>query len=411
MYGILIVDDEPMICDGLKAFAHRWNYSFEKVLTARNGEDALAVIEKESPQILITDIRMPKMDGVELLQRIRDLKMDIHVIVLSGYDDFEYVRAMAVLGIENYLLKPVNHEELEQTLKTVIKHLDQERSLKMKAQLDINLIRENIINRWMYGSIGENELQERAEFLELDLEAAAYQPCILRLLGKDLKREIELKNQIHQMCVAVLYEKCVCYSSRNYDGDTIVVFCRSEDENDQFHIIQAINQCMERGLNELQVKLYVLLGSPADSYWKLAESFSKAVAGGIYLDKIPDKAFGEDHGESNSSSPFSLHLANYVLEHYEEDLSLKTLALHFRGNAAYIGQIFKRDMGRSFSDYLKEIRIEKAKELLKKGTASAKEISAKVGFQNTTYFCAVFKKETGVSPAEYKKIFGDHACS
>ena len=98
-----------------------------------------------------------------------------------------------------------------------------------------------------------------------------------------------------------------------------------------------------------------------------------------------------------------------MLEHYAEDLSLKSLAQHFRGNAAYIGQIFKRDIGRSFSGYLKEIRIEKAKELLKKGNSSAKEISAKVGFQNTTYFCAVFKKETGVSPAEYKKIFGENA--
>lgn len=406
MYGILIVDDEPMICDGLKVFAKRWDYSFRKVMTARNGEEALAVIEKESPQILITDIRMPKMDGVELLRRIRELKMDIHVIVLSGYDDFEYVRAMAVLGIENYLLKPVNHEELGQTLKTVIKHLDQERSLKMKAQLDINLIRENIINRWMYGSIGENELQERAEFLELDLEAAAYQPCILRLLGKDMKREIELKNQIHLICVTVLSDNCVCYYSRNYDGDTIVVFCRNEDEKDQLSIIRAINQCIQKVLNELQVKLYVLLGSPAESYWKVAESFAKAVAGGIYLDKIPEAAV-EEQEEISSSSPFSLRLANYVLEHYEEDLSLKTLAQHFRGNAAYIGQIFKRDIGRSFSDYLKEIRIEKAKELLQKGAGSAKEISRRVGFQNTTYFCAVFKKETGVSPAEYKKIFSD----
>lgn len=409
MYGILIVDDEPMICEGLKAFADRWDYPFETVLTARNGEEALAVIAKESPQILITDIRMPKMDGVELLQRIRELKMDIHVIVLSGYDDFEYVRAMAVLGIENYLLKPVSHEELGQTLKILIKHLDQERNLKMKAQLDINLIRENIINRWMYGSIGENELQERADFLELDLEAASYQPCILRLLGKDMKREIELKNQIHRICVSILSERCVCYYSRNYDGDTIVVFCRNEEEKDQLPIIQAINQCVEMVLNELQVKLYVLLGSPAEDYWKVADSFAKAVAGGIYLDKIPNESAGDEPEESSNSSPFSLRLANYVLEHYEEDLSLKSLAQHFRGNAAYIGQIFKRDIGRSFSDYLKEIRIEKAKELLKKGNSSAKEISAKVGFQNTTYFCAVFKKETGVSPAEYKKIFGENA--
>ena len=98
-------------------------------------------------------------------------------------------------------------------------------------------------------------------------------------------------------------------------------------------------------------------------------------------------------------------MAEYVLSHYTEDLSLKTLGVYFKGNPAYLGQIFRRDTGKSFSEYLKDIRIAKAKELLKGGKYSAYEISSRVGFSNVTYFTSVFKKETGLSPAEYKKTF------
>ena len=114
---------------------------------------------------------------------MREREWGTKVIVLSGYNDFEYVRSMAVLGIENYLLKPVNEEELYATVSATLKKLDNEQALQMKEQLNADLIRENIINRWLYGSIGENELIERAEFLDFTLEAASYQPCIIRLLG------------------------------------------------------------------------------------------------------------------------------------------------------------------------------------------------------------------------------------
>lgn len=362
-------------------------------------------MEKRLPHMLITDIRMPRLDGIGLLSAVRKRNWATKVIVLSGYNDFEYVRSMAVLGIENYLLKPVNEEELYATVSATLEKLDREQALQLKAELNAGLIRENIINRWLYGSIGENELVERAEFLGFQLEAACYQPCILRLLGTAADREPKITEEFQTLCTDILSTERNCYHARNYNGDIIAVFCREENDSPSV-LTSLLNQCLDSIKNRLPISAYVLLGNPVENYWDVSASFREAIRNGLHMERVPSDAGIPQETEENSfSSPFSLRLAEYVLEHYDQDLSLKTLAVHFKGNAAYIGQIFKRDMNKSFSDYLKDVRIEKAKELLACTNISAKEIASRVGFQNITYFSTVFKKETGLSPAEYKRSF------
>jgi len=408
MYGVLIVDDEPMICEGLKLIVQWTQYGFGDIRIAYDGEAALTVIEEQKPHLLITDIHMPKMDGVELLQQIRKLELDMRVIVLSGYGDFEYVRAMAVLGIENYLLKPINEAELNATVQNVSKRLMKEQELKVRTLLDINLIKANIINRWIYGTIGESELEDRAEFLNLNMKSTYYQPCIMKVLGEDAGKNIQLKNDVYKICNPILSTFKDCYYTQNYEGDTIVVFCYEELENNQNNSAVVINQCFHETEKHLYTKLYVLLGETVTNYWSVGKSFRTAHGNGLYIDMVPENIAETDElrkGREGNQSPFSMHLAQYVLDNYSKDLSLKTLAVHFKGNAAYIGQCFKRDIGKPFSDYLKGVRIEKAKELLVNRNYSAKEVAGRVGFQNVTYFCAIFKKETGMSPVEYKKYF------
>lgn len=403
MFKLLIADDEPMICEGLAAYARRfWKDSLEWVRTAPDGETAWKCIQEDAPDILITDIRMPHGSGIELLERIRTQELDIKAIVLSGYSDFEYVRDMARLGIENYLLKPVNEEELVSTVNNTLQKIEKEQGMRMQARLNEDLIRENIINRWLYGAIGENELVDRAEFLGLDLEAEEYLPCCIRLLGAEEERGTQLLFQIYTICRELLKAE-ECYFSRNYNGDVIAVFCAPRGEASG-RAASALNRCLDQIRAQTGQKAYVLLGNSVPDYWKVSESFRNAIANGVHIDRIRTAEEKED--EDGNASPFSLRLAQYVLEHYREELSLKSLAQHFRGNAAYIGQVFRRDMHKSFSDYLRDVRLEKAKELLVSGNASAKEIGERVGFSNTTYFSTVFKKETGLSPDRYRKEFG-----
>ena len=406
MYKMLIVDDEAMICNGVKAFLDQWEeFEFEWIRTAMDGEEAWEQIKKEKPDVVITDISMPQMDGIDLLKRMRQQGVEAKVVVLSGYSDFEYVKSMALLGIENYLLKPVNEEELYSTLDSTFKKIQTEIKEQLKAQLDSNLLKENIINRWICGTISERELEERAQFLNLNLNWNYFQPCCFKILGKVSEKESDLKQKVYETCMEILQQNPACYATRNYEGDIITIFCFEEAEDAAGMIAEAVNKCLARVEGELRVKLYVLLGKVVDSYWEVPESFQEVIAGGVHLREIEEETLDLSIVEQNSNcSPLSISIAQYILKHYEQDLSLKTMANHFKGNAAYIGQVFKRDMKQSFINYLKDVRLEKAKELLKCSALTTKEIAQKVGFKNDTYFCTVFKKEMGISPAEYRRI-------
>ena len=400
MLKILVADDESIIREGLMAMIAAWDQNKEFTLEfAVHGGDALDKIKKEAPAVLITDIRMPVMTGIELLTEIRRQGLDTKVIVLSGYDDFEYVRAMALLGIENYLLKPVNMEELYATLENVLKKIKKECEARKKARMDGNIIRENIINRWIYRTISEDELEDRADFLQLCLEKTYYQPCSIKLLGNDVKQND--RQQLYELYMELTKDTDFCYLAMNYSGDSIMVVCFDEEERGR--IQDFIGALLEKAEKELNVKPYLILGEPIEYYWEVAESFRKAMTAGVYLNSLKESR--EQKKEMNPISPLSERMVNYILQHYDEDLSLKVLARQFGGNAAYIGQTFRKDTGKVFTEYLKEVRIEKAKELLKYGQLPVKEIAEKVGFQTHAYFCTVFRNETGISPAEYRKYF------
>lgn len=412
MYGVLIADDEPQICEGLKRIIDWASYGFSDIRTAFDGESALASVRSQPPDLLITDIRMPKISGVELLKRIRELGLDVPTVVLSGYDDFEYIRSMAVLGIENYLLKPVIVSEIRLTVINVVKKLEKRALRQRQSKHDIGVIRDNIINRWVNGTIDENELEERADFLGLNLNAEYYQPCILKIFGDGPEKNVGTKNEVHTACESILSGEHNIYSAQNYEGDTVGIFWGDRLPEEQDSIASSLFRCMDAAKLNFQEHLYVFLGKTVRDYWKVSESLHDSVRRSAYMVKTSASPGGCRPAEQgNALSPFSIRLADYVIKNYGGDLSLKLLAAHFNGNAAYIGQVFKRDFGESFSEFLTSVRIEKAQELLRNSSCSAKEISSKVGFQNEAYFSSVFKRSTGLSPLEYKKMLAGGSVS
>lgn len=131
MYSLLVVDDEKVICEGLK---HRINLlripKLNSIKTALNGREALKIIDKDPPDIIITDIRMPEVGGLELIETVSRNKPNIKFIVLSGYETYDYIRSAFKLGAVDYLLKPVSSDDLEYHLCSLIKKLDNEQKLK-----------------------------------------------------------------------------------------------------------------------------------------------------------------------------------------------------------------------------------------------------------------------------------------
>lgn len=184
MYKVLLVDDEPFIIDGLKQIIDWEEYGMEICGTAANGLEASHRLETNPADILITDIRMPKMNGLELIRHLKSRNSATRFIILSGYDDFEYLKESIQLGIENYLLKPVNQEELLATLVTTIRKIESDTNRTLNLPKDIDIIRENILFRWVANLIMPAELLERSSLLGIDLENTQYCVCVLRPLSR-----------------------------------------------------------------------------------------------------------------------------------------------------------------------------------------------------------------------------------
>lgn len=248
-YKLLIVDDEYFIRDGISSF--EWDrLGFEVIGVAENGKDAIQIIEKNDADVVLTDIRMPVMDGLELCNYIKKTHAHCKVVLLSGYKDFNYARTAIRAGASDYILKPVDMDELEELF------------VKIKNELDMVQ--------------GEKKNEQNNETPQDS--------------NKSLSCKLVIKNAVE-------------YMKRNYYEDLVL-----ED-----------------------------------------------VANEVYL------------------SP------------------------------AYFSSQFKKEMNKSFSEYLNEIRIEKAKKLLKEANLKIYEIAEMVGYKNTKYFTDIFKKYTGMSPLQYRK--------
>ena len=160
MYKILIVDDEKMIRMGMKNAIDWMKIGIDEVFTAASGNEALEILKKEEPQIMVTDIQMTEMTGLELIKAAREVVPELRVIVLTGFDNFEYARQSLRLQVQDFFLKPIDEDDLsdaiEKQLKEIKKLKDEEkeqarlwRSQGSVAQIDRKSTRLNSSHEWI----------------------------------------------------------------------------------------------------------------------------------------------------------------------------------------------------------------------------------------------------------------------
>ncbi|THF76097.1 response regulator transcription factor [Cohnella fermenti] len=281
MIRMLVADDERIIRDGIVNIVDWTEHGIEVVGAAADGMLAKTMYEAKQPDIVVTDIRMPKLEGLELLRAIREDGRDVKVIILSGYEDFKYAQEAIRLGASDYLLKPIMPDSL------------------VAAVLDVK----------------EELERQRRQLAELErlrtYEAAA----------RDARTE-------------------------NAEGGGTAPPSSG--------------------------------GEPADGEPAQGES-----AGG-----------GERWLEATLA---------YLREHYDEPLSLKKLADIAYLSPNYVCSLFKDAMGQNISEYLAELRVEKAKELLEEENGiKAYEVAQRVGYSDSRYFNRLFKRYTGYNLSDYR---------
>ena len=166
MYSVMLVDDEESVLNTLKTSIDWQELGVDTLLTASNGRAALDLFECRQIDLLVTDICMPVMDGMELIRNVRQLRPETHCVLLTAYGEFEYAKEAIRLGVDNYLLKPMSRDEMIQTIQTALDNVYKRRSNSR------TLLQENILRRWAAGTISGEELSERAAVLGINL----YQP-------------------------------------------------------------------------------------------------------------------------------------------------------------------------------------------------------------------------------------------
>lgn len=523
MYRVMLADDEPMILQGLAETIPWDDYGLELAGTALNGADAWAYMQAHAVDILITDIRMPRLDGLALLGRIRDAGLPVKCIVLSGYSDFEYVKESARLGIENYLVKPINLEECRTTLEETVYKLDLEQRNHLLLTHGQATLFENTIQRWMFGTIHDRELLEHGELLGLRL-TGGFRAAVLHWTGSDLDADAAATMKIIDLCREQIDLKSLGYSipqpfcrifllfhagdresslrsvsailegiaaaaydehgvramaaignyqerfqgvgisMRNANSMVDYRYLRPEKNvfvyEDYLQSKEQFPQFMSRFLEQLQEllttklnrqEILALIESVAaqvtddsilsETYLysmciltvmqitQAVLSFQPTAAARlqVHRETIADiygmHAFDEILGWMTAKINDILDVADfvrgdysktvarilaYVDQSYSREINMKTIAAEFEMSSLYLGQLFRTEVGESFTEYLNKYRIEQAKRLLKQNI-SAKETALRVGYSNWHYFFTVFKKYVGVSPSEMKSALPDQA--
>lgn len=531
MTKLLIVDDDRFIREGLVQLIDWDDLGIEVVGMAEGGHEALRMFEERQPHIVLTDIRMPQGDGLELIERIRDKGWHTQIIVLSGYNDYAYVRQAMKFQVEDYLLKPVDANELTSIIKNCREwNLKQWRDEQLKRE-SFQLLRDNILLRWIDNRIQPDQLGEKLSFLEIDMkDQDLFQVCIIS--WKDWSEE-ELSRSEQQFrsfaivnCINEALEeegRGIAFPNQNREI-VCLLFGHSQQGSGLEAFAKDNLQWMRKIANlyapALKTPWFCTLGSVSVNMQSVHVSYDSALRlqDHIHLTEGPvcvDNAtvsrydhatlFVSNHREqllaallarqrsvwaeaigrdfqwaANQHDPLSaaryaaaewivlvkqalkqkklppdeflaksltvtrlfrrndigdirndlLQLLNeldeacrsneprkkksiveqaekFVQSHYAMELSLQILAIRFNVNSIYLGRVFKEETGEYFSDYLTNIRLDKAKQLLETTHLNASEISERVGYADANYFSRKFKQTIGLSPTEYRNLYSE----
>lgn len=280
MYKVLLVDDEQLILDGMRLVINWEELGLEVAGEALNGTAALDFIENNTVDIVITDIRMPVMNGLALLKSVKEKHGGIKAIILSGYDDFEYVKEAAKYGIENYLLKPVNDEELLSTLLLVTRKLDNEARTLQRQRQDVSIIRDNILLRWVTDTISASELESRGDLLHFHTTGTCYAACIVHTPGRpenDGRQYPErYQAQIEAICAAVTGEEHA-HIFKNLDGDTVLLFHFDGTALTYEQIRASLHNALREITGQLGLTVFILAGSVQRGHENVHKSYADAL--------------------------------------------------------------------------------------------------------------------------------------
>jgi len=522
MYSVFLVDDEPIILDGIRKRIDWDSSGFTFAGEATDGEIALSMIQEIKPDILITDIKMPFMDGLQLAAAIKKNQPWIKIIILSGHDEFEYAKKAISIGIEEYMLKPFTSEELLETLNKVAATIDKERKQlsdisKMKEELKSNekMLQKEFLLDLVHGSVAPEAIHQKCQELNIDLMSRYYKVILNHIESKtdntkNLEEALSLLNSYSvswDQTFSFFHKKdnlvCICKSFNQQElEDNVFRIAESighiGSQNPDCNVVTSIGKTVEHlssisesyedakkiltssqtsnenriissddiqnddtklmdlkennplviklkyaGKNDIQgiIQESVTLIKDNPGQFTVFASYilvdlifavSKLVEnlGGNIKEIKPEYvhrnfidsavsdmdnfiktmeellSFAIEFRDSKITGRYGdviLKAKKYIEKNYaDQNTTLTSVAREVCLSPNHFSTIFSQECKTTFIEYLTNIRIENAKRLILETDMKGYDIAYECGFSDPHYFSYIFKKNTGLSPREFK---------
>ncbi len=418
MYQALVVDDEKEIREGLAAWD--WGALPVKVVgSCAHGLEALRFLASTPVDFLLTDIRMPFMDGIELMEVVSHRYPFIRTIVLSGYSEFEYARRAMQLGAADYLLKPVSSQDMAATVGRLIARMDAEKQLEhRRAVLERRArqlapeLRRAFLDALFGAAIPAEELEQGGVASEVLLDGNAFAAAIVRMDGPAPQSQDmdALAFSLDSILERSWDERGLGYHQARRDAVQAVLLSKDGADSERFERLQA-HLLKYRSLFRATFSIVVgpTVPSPSLLHRSLAAARQRAdAAPASAVTRCPAESL--DSGAPRAAAgaaPARLDSAllrkakQFMQENYTRTITLKDVADHVYVSPGYLSALFKAN-DETFLKALTALRVDRARELLADPSLKIYEIVGMVGYSDAAYFTEVFKRQTGITPIEYR---------
>ena len=537
MIKVIIADDEEKVCRLICKLIDWKSVNMEVIGIAHNGIEALELVKNLKPDLVITDIRMPGYDGLELISYIKEIDPNIDCIIISGYRHFEYAQNAIKYGVVDYLLKPIKKDELMNTLIKMnekfrfrTEKLSNEEQLKIRNQNDIDKLRSGLFIEVLLqkrGYLEELTLEKMNENYHFKFQEGYFQVVTIKIdCGFEAVHNSSiqlLQDKIAQIINTNLKEKC--FDMESYIDDSIVYCTLNYRKNSRKEIRKQLKIVLGELLIQKnvfeRVEFTIGLGNVVENIRQLGSSFriaqiameqrllvgtgklideihvadtthstsillaelSKSMRAGLeildkdqvlknitflltsikeisdlsgiealkvaketysmyltilrnnqlilndsnecynnfclyanrcgsleavfeYLSLCIEQSLNQIIEEKKCVDTKPIRMAKkYIQQNSMNAISLEEVSNYVGFNASYFSTLFKKESGSNFVEYLLEVRMNHAKELLKETNLSIATICEQVGYNDLKHFTKIFKKNTGIKPNEYRKLY------
>lgn len=529
---VLIVDDEYMVRGLLKRCIDWKGIGMEIAGEASCAQEALELVDRLNPDIIYADICMPYIDGIEFSKMAFEKYPDVKIIILTGYEEFEYAKRSIKLGIADFLLKPINDDEILKSALNIKEkiisertHSDEYKRLKMLLEENHPYLKEKFLNEFIQGKMSADEILEKQAYFNLNFESGIFQVAFLEAEkpGAGINQGAEQKLLLQMQCmeavrqffrndsqITVFFDntqrivilntdtevdfteccetlrimlankiKCIVsigIGNRCKGQENIQQTCREAFYALSYGAVLGKNQVisynavdlsrgkrlgiksklfdefefyLKAGLAEKAMEIFndscesiaPDSGNTVENIWVLASNVISEILSvmnetGLKIDEVfedGDEPFKHvfricslpemkdyisaivyktvnllEKLKSKKVNKTITEIKDYLNSNISSsDLSLSSVAAKFYLNSSYLSRIFKQETGQTFIEYLTKARMELAVSLLNQTAMKAYEIAERIGIKDPHYFSICFKKYTGISVNDYRKLYGD----